>query len=224
MDRACAQDHFLGRIDRDFLASLAVGNTGTAGPFQLQAQHMGMGLDGQVRPVSGRVQIAVDHTPAPAFVLSDLVVAKAGLVIAVVVRVEGLTVLFRREHEGIGNRVALTHLIQMHGAFMPTTVIALGVVFDLFEIGLEGVEIPPPGSAAFPGVVITGLTAHINHAVDQGRAAQALAPRYSYLPAPSVFFGLGLEAPVVTFVSQQLAETGRDRNPETFGFATGLDH
>ena len=60
-----------------------------------------------------------------------------------------------------------------------------------------------------PGVVVAGLAAHVQHAVDRTRTAQHLAARDREAPVAGARLGLRVEAPVDAWAVDQLPETDR---------------
>ena len=224
LDRPRRQDHLDAGLDRDLTPVLAVGDAAATRAVQFQAQHLRLGLDAQIRAAARRLQITVEGAPAAPRRLQHLVVAHAVLTLRVVVVVPRLTVGTRGLHEGLRNREALLHLVEFHRPVVTPRGPALRIVFELAEVRFNVLEPPTARARLFPGVVVAGLAAHINHAVDERRAAQALAARHRDHATARAFLGLGLEAPVVGRVRQQLAEAGRDADPQAARLAAGLQH
>ena len=63
---------------------------------------------------------------------------------------------------------------------------------------------------------------HIDHAVDQTRAAQPFAARDRNRAIVGILFRLSLKAPVVGGVIEQLSKAGWDIDPHTFRLAPGF--
>ena len=70
----------------------------------------------------------------------------------------------------------------------------------------------PAGIVLGPAVVVPGLAAHVDHAVDRRTTAQHLSPRIAQRTALQAFLGFGLEAPVGARVAdaEQIADGNMD--------------
>ncbi|MNI37640.1 hypothetical protein D3C73_917410 [compost metagenome] len=156
--------------------------------------------------------------------LEHLVIANAFLVAAVVVGVQGLAVFLSGAQKGVGHGKPFGNFFQVHGAIFPARVAPGFVMLDLAEDALGLRMAPSRCTRRFPAIVILGLAAHVDHAVDQGGAAHALAARHRDGPAIDVVFGLGGEPPVVVGVHQQLGEARRDGNPHAARLLAGFQH
>ncbi|MNS74046.1 hypothetical protein D3C72_1075090 [compost metagenome] len=207
-----------------FLPVLSVGDAYAALAFEHQPRHVRPAFHVQVLPRGCRLQVAVYHAPAPATMLEHLVIANAFLVAAVVVGVQGLAVFLSGAQKGVGHGKPFGHFFQVHGAIFPARVAPGFVMLDLAEDALGLRMAPSRCTRRFPAIVILGLAAHVDHAVDQGGAAHALAARHRDGPAIDVVFGLGGEPPVVVGVHQQLGEARRDGNPHAARLLAGLQH
>src|SRR4029077_18739645 len=81
----------------------------------------------------------------------------------------------------------------------------------------------PAGQAELaPMIVVTGLTEHVDHAVDRRRAADHLAARIVKTPAIEARFGLRLEQPVSARVTDGKKIANRNMKPDPVVFAARL--
>ena len=98
------------------------------------------------------------------------------------------------------------------------------VVFVLHEGGQH--LLPAPVVVAGQGrplLVVPGLAAHVNHAVDAGAAAQGLATRVAQAAAVQAGVGFGLVEPVGAGVADAVQVADRDVNPVVVIAAAGFD-
>ena len=151
--------------------------------------------------------------------------AEAFLLVAVVVRGLRISRLLAGLDEGAVQRVA--HLVAAAGVKRPlAAAVCVGAAFPglgLAEIG-QAVAIAPAGGArGLPFVEIAGVAAHVDHAVDRGRAAQHLAARTVDAPAVQIGLGLGLEAPVVALHVHGDRERGRHLDEDAAPAAACLE-
>ncbi len=89
---------------------------------------------------------------------------------------------------------------------LPSPVPVLGEL----EIGQHVVPRPAAIAELRPMVVVLGLAAHIDEAVDRARAAQATPARIEDGAAGGAGIGLGAKAPARGRMVQELGEAGRD--------------
>ena len=87
----------------------------------------------------------------------------------------------------------------------------------------QHVVIAPAGEAELaPVIVIGGLSAHRDHGVDGGRAADHLAARIGQRPAVEPGLRLGLEHPVRAGIADRKEVADRDVKPDPVVVAAGL--
>jgi hypothetical protein len=145
-----------------------------------------------------RPQVGVGRGPAPPAPDRRLHRAEALLFLAVVILGRLETRLPAGLDEGVVERVgarAARHVQRAVGA-APRALAAVPA-FHALEVG-QDVGIGPAGRAHLgPGVEIAGMAAHVDHAVDRGRAAEHLAARHHEAPVAEMRLGLGEVAPVV---------------------------
>src|SRR5207253_864044 len=97
------------------------------------------------------------------------------------------------------------------------------VVLVLEEVGQAFLPAPAGVAEGAPVVVVAGLTAHVDHAVDARRTAQHLAAWIAQLAAvePRVF--VGVEEPVRARVADAIEVADRDVDPVIVVLAAGFD-
>ena len=98
------------------------------------------------------------------------------------------------------------------------------VVFVQFEIGQA--VVPVPGRIAQqvgPVVIVAGLAAHVNHAVDAAAAAQGFAARVNQAAAIEACLRLGGETPVGARVANAVQVAHRDVDPVVIVLRAGFD-
>src|SRR6478672_2493437 len=104
---------------------------------------------------------------------------------------------------------------------------ALVEVFVLEEIGQAFAPAPAgigaEAVAGAPAVVVAGLAAHVDHAVDAAAAAQHLAARIAKAAAIEARRRLGGIEPVGARVADAVQVADRDVDPEVVVVAAGLD-
>ena len=86
---------------------------------------------------------------------------------------------------------------------------------------------PGPGGVAAqscPVVVVARLAAHVNHAVDAGRAAQRFAARVAQAAAIQTRLRFGVVQPVGARVANAVQVTDGDVNPVVVVFAPRFNH
>ena len=174
------------------------------------------GQAGQVRPLQGGMQIAAGGAPALAVMDGQLIGPPAFLLEAVEIlgdRVARLTAgLDGRRIDRIGRR----GLGDLQRAIAPVPGVAAPLQgLGTFEIG-QHLGIGPAGQAHLaPLVIVPGMAADIDHAVDRGRSAPAAAAGPPQLAVVQVGLGLGPEAPVVRpLLADQPADPGRHLDHE----------
>ncbi len=224
LHRAQAQQCLAPRPHGEFLAVLAVGHADATLALEQQPRHVRAALHRQVLAAGGGLEVTVDHAPAAAVALRHLVIADPVLAAGVVVRVERQAVLLRRAQEGVGQRKALGHFLQVHRPGLAAGLAAGLIAFNLAEYPLGGAAAPAGGAGGLPAVVVLRPAAHVDHAVDQRRAAQALAARHGDGAAVDVVLRLGGEAPVVVRIHQQLGKARRDRDPHAASLVPRFQH
>ena len=165
------------------------------------------GHDVQVRARHGRPQVGVRRRPAHAVL--DRHVHRAEALLHVAVRIVGLAVacLVAGLDEGAVERVL--HVVAA-GDVQRTVAAAIFVAaggegLRLAEVGQAVAIAPAAGAERLPLVEVVRMAAHVDEAVDRGRAAQDLAARAVDGAAVEARLRRGVVAPVV------LGSVHRDR-------------
>ena len=161
-----------------------------------------------------RLEIGRRGRGAHAVAHGGLVEARALLRRAVEIVVARIAALLRRLDEGRGERMLVAHV--RHAERPAGAVVLVGaalVVLGLAEVR-QHVLVAPAGVAELaPVVEVLGLAADVDQAVDRARSAEHLAARRDDVAAVALRLRLGLVAPVVALVGEQLAVAERDVQP-----------
>ncbi len=218
-DGAAAQQHFAARARNvGLLAAAQITNADGTLALEQHAVGDGMGVDGQVRPLLGLVQITARRAGTPALGRDGAIHrAEAFLLVAV---------------EVIGTRIASLHAGFDHG-MEQLVVVGLGcghadraiaavvvVGADVARLGLaevrQAVEVGPvlQPRCLGPVVVVQGVAADVAHAVDQRGTTQALAAAAVHAAVVHVRFGIGLVGPVVARALQRIRQRRRHLGAE----------
>ena len=216
-------DHHLAPGQRGALAAVhRVTDAGAAGALERQTVRMGAGDNGQIASPHGRVQIAARRGHATALADGRLCHGDAFLHGAVVIGVVGNTHLSRGGHDRIVEGTALVQIGDLQGAVAAAEfIVAARISFHFAEVR-QDVTIAPAAIAQLrPGIIILGLAAHENHAVDGRRAAQQLAPRHIYGAVCAAFLWLRFIQPVGLGIINQTGKSNRHPGPGMVG-APGL--
>ena len=184
--------------------------------------------DGQVGTVFDRVQVSPRRTqPAPPV---DIAVKgpEAFLSVAVDILREGVTRLLDRLEKGTEKGIFTGARFQQQGAI--DTMVFIGTDkagFRAFKVGqIVGVVPVLHTGILAPALIVHGIAANVDHAVDAARAAQHLAPPVENTPVVHVRFRFALVTPVIEFVAQRDRQSGRHVDediPDIVG-ASGLQH
>jgi hypothetical protein len=184
---------------------------------------VGAGLHVQVRAPARPFQVGVGGTPPAAVQDRRLVVAEAFLVAAVVIGVARKSGCHAGVDEGVRQFVAQRQVGDVQRPVRAAhRVAAAAEGLAGLEVGEDGLIGPAAVAELRPGVVVEGLAAHVEGAVDGTRAADDLAARHRESAALDTVLGLGLETPVVAPVVEELGKTHRQADPEAVVLAAGL--
>ena len=96
------------------------------------------------------------------------------------------------------------------------------VILGFFEVRQDFIPAPAHATRLAPALIIRGLAAHIDHAVDGRTAAQHPAARVIYSAAIQPGLGFGFETPVHLRVADAIEITDRDMDPGVGVLAAGL--
>ena len=131
--------------------------------------------------------------------------------------------MLRGVDEGFAQRVRLAHIGNRERAaravqFIRAALLVLGAP----EVGQHILEAPAGIAELPPVVVILGLTANIEQAIDRTGAAQHFAARLDDLAVVEIGFRFGGVEPIDLGVAEQLAVTERNVNPDIAVVSAGL--
>ena len=154
--------------------------------------------DLEVAAFHRRAQIGVGGRPAHAVPHRHVEGAKPLLPLAVEVGADRIAGLTARLDEGVVERVAFEAARRRERP----AVAAIGVgaaakALGAAEVGQHVSISPALRALLFPALEIERMPAHIDEAVDRGRAAQNLAARAVHAPAVEMRLGLAAIAPIV---------------------------
>ena len=179
----------------------------------------------QIGARQGGMQIGGGRAPAASVTDGELIGAKALLLETI--EIAGLFVASLNaggDEAGIDRvlGVGLGDMQRALGAMpgVPSPLQALGT----FEIG-EHIAIAPAGEAHLaPLVIVAGMAADVDHAVDGGGAAPTLAARPPERTIIEVRLGLGPEAPIVVALGgDQAADAGGHAHEQGIILAAGFE-
>jgi hypothetical protein len=97
------------------------------------------------------------------------------------------------------------------------------VVLGFLEVGQDRVVVPAVAAALAPLVIVGGVAAHIDHAVDRRGAAQDLAARLVHHAVVELWLGLRVEHPVDLGIVVGLVVAERDVDPGIGVARAGLE-
>ena len=211
-DRAAADQHLAARARLPHLVALQPGHADGAVALKQHPVAQGAGAHRQVRALARRVEVGQRGAAAPPVGGGGAVHrAEAFLTVAVQVVGAGVAGLLARAHEGLEQRadVGLRRGDVQRALAAVPVVGALVAGLGLAEIG-QAVGVAPALQAGLlrPALVVHRVAADVDHAVDQRRAAQALAAALRHAPPAHVRLGLGDVGPVVGGALQRVGQRG----------------
>ena len=173
------------------------------------AGRQGTGAQKHVRALHGGAQVG--HGGAPASALVNRHVHRTKTFLAVTVHVFGARVagLLTGLDEGFVERVVTGSGAHVQWAAVAAVVVApFGPCFGLAKVR-QAMRVTPVGQvvAARPALVIQGVSADVDHAVDRGGAADHFASRTVDAPVVHEGLGLGLVQPSVARVGHGVGKT-----------------
>src|SRR5882672_214800 len=149
-----------------------------AAVFQQHALGLGAQDDSQIGPSARRAQEGLGRVDAHAAPLVDLKIADAQIVAAVEIADAGNADGHGGVAHGVEDRPMQALFLDAPLAAAAVTVVgAVHEVLVLLEIGQHIVPAPAGIAELAPVIVVAGLAAHVDHAVDRGAAAEHLAAR-----------------------------------------------
>ena len=177
----------------------------------------------QIGAMQSGLQKTPRRRPAASALLVDVEIADAFIVAGVEIRNFPDSHLFRRVADRVQNGPGQPRRFDPPAAADAVMLaFAQKVIFEPAERG-QHVVITPAGQAELaPVVVIGGLSAHRDHGVDGGGAADHLAAGIGQRAAVEAGFGLGPEHPVRTRIADGEEIADRDVKPDPVVVAAGL--
>ena len=152
----------------------------------------------EIAPLHRRPQIGVGGRPAHAVPHRHVEAAESLLLLAVEVGAHRIAGLPARLDEGVVERIALGPCARRQRPVAAAIGVgAAAQTFGAAEIGQHVAIAPARRAFLLPALEIERIAAHIDEAVDRGRAAEDLAARAVQAPAVQMRLGLGLIAPVI---------------------------
>ncbi len=227
VERAARHDHLAG-VDMVAGPSPSVVDPGAAGAVEHESLGLREGHQVEVRAFEDRMEIGAGRAETTAAV--DVLVEGREALLTEAVHVIGdaesglPSGLEPGGEQGSGRRPAL----QLERTVTATPLIGPGEAgLHPFEVG-EAVRVTPVRETGQlrPLLVVGGIAALEDHAVDARTATEHLAARVVEASTAHVLFGLGLVAPVVETVADGIGEGGRhvdEHIPAPVG-AAGLEH
>ena len=222
--RAGRKHHFATGRDALGLALMPDLDAGDAAPLGDEAQRLRAGPQGQVGTPQGRLQEGRGRGPAQALLLVDLEIADTFVIAAVEIGAGGDALLDRRGTEQVEHLPAEPHPLDTQLA-VPTvmrTRLALAP-FAAQEMRQHVVPAPARVAELAPVVVVGGLAAHVDHAVDGRGTADHLAARVAQRSPVQARHRLGAIAPVGPRVAHGVEVADRDVEPDPVILAAGLE-
>ena len=222
VDGAAAQHHLAPGAQRLLHAALGIDHAGAAAIFQQEAACWGIGDDLQI----GRAgfEIGGGGGAAQAIAGGDLIPAGALLLMAVEIGVFREAQLLGRGDEGGGDGVVVAHIGDAERAALAVQVIgATLIILGGAEMRQDIGEAPADAAQLPPMIVIGGLAADIDQAVDGGGAAHHPAARPIDLAAFQLWLAGGFQVPGEFGVIHGLGIADGDMQPGVGGPAAGLE-
>jgi hypothetical protein len=245
VDGARAQQHLLACLHIDHLRAGPHLGAAAAQPTTgqwLEQQPADLGMRPQLEigaAIAGGPQKGLGRVPAQPALLVDLEIAHALVAAAVEVLGGGNAGLLGGLGKGVQDVPA--QALALHAPFAAAARALAAVQRAELRIGIaagiqppvalvlaEGRQhlVPAPGVVARelgPAVVVAGLAAHVDHAVDAGAAAQGLAARIAQAPAVEALVRLGLVQPVGARVADAVQVAHGNVDPVVVVLGAGLD-
>ncbi|VTR66341.1 conserved hypothetical protein [Desulfosarcina cetonica] len=227
IDGPAATDNF-ATVGVVHLAALSVGHADGAFTLEQDPGNQGVAFDRQVATLLDRVDIGSCRIPAAAAIGGAVEPAEALLLETVDIPGERIARLADSHEKCIEQGIVAAGRGQIKGACRARVGIGADhAALDAFEIG-QAVGVGPVGQAVFlgPFLVIHGVAANVDHAVNAAGSAQHLAPG---LVDPAVMhegFGIGLVPPVIGTAGERVSQ-GRghvDAKIEAMVRSAGFQH
>ncbi|CCJ88366.1 protein of unknown function DUF140 [Cronobacter turicensis 564] len=204
-DGACAEQHFAARMNllRRVAGTMKIFHARRAFVLKKNTVSGGMGDDFQVRALLRGIQIAARGAGAAAF-RRDEAIHRAEAFLLIAIQIVGARIA--RLHARLNHRREQRIVARFAGGDADRAVAAVVVVrADIARLGFtvvgQAVEVCPALKAGLlrPVVEIHRVAAHVAHAVNQRRAAKALAAPALHAAVVHIRLRLGFIGPVITF-------------------------
>jgi hypothetical protein len=184
---------------------------------------MPVGPDRQVGAGFGGLEVGGGGAPAALVLGGRLVVAAALLPGAVEVGIERNAGLLAGFEQGFGD-FPFVGLVgdSQRSAGAVVFVGAAFVVLGFAEVGQDRGVVPAFVAKLAPLVVVGGVAAHIDHAVDRAGATEHLAAGLVHGAAVELLFRFGFEFPVHPRIDEGFRVAHRDVDPEFVVVAAGF--
>jgi hypothetical protein len=167
-------------------------------------------LDGEIRTVQRRNEIALRRAATLAILDGKLIGANAFLLRAIEIIRIGMTGLLACLDKSIEQHVRLAGIADAERAIAAMKrAVAILIAFRTAEIGQHIRKAPAFKAELTPHVIVARMAANIDHAVDRGRPAKHLATRPVELAIVQVGLAFRLIAPVRHIGADQLSDACR---------------
>ncbi len=175
--RAAAHDHLARSMRGHRFPTAPVAHAGGAGSIEDDPFAQRTSFHREVGPVEDRFQIGRSRTPSTGVADGELVPPETFLLGAVEIWVGRVAGLNPRRHEGVEQVVVMGGIANRQRPVRPVIRIAAAhIALRPLEVG-QDIGIGPPRQAELaPVVVIARMSADIDHAIDERRSAERLAP------------------------------------------------
>ena len=187
-----------------------------------------MGDDGQVLAIERRLQETASGVPSRASALVDLKVARALVVAAI-------EILDARDPGLLGRVGPSVENVPLNARGFDTpfpaaqmNIVEVGrlkrmLVFVLHEVGQNIVPGPSRIAELAPEIIVAGLTAHVDHAVDRRTATEHLAAWIVETAPVEAGLLCRLEPPVDPRIAVAVEIADRDVDPHVIVLAAGFE-
>ena len=224
-DGAHRQDHRPCSSDGPRRAA-APADDGAGRPAVLddEAERRAVGHEAEIAPTRCRPEKGIGRIDAPPIMDIDVVNAEPGLPRAIEIIVAAEAALAGRREECIVERPVIPRPARLERSLggMERT-IAAPAAFRLLEIGQHLAERPAGETRRGPAVIVAGIAANVDHAVDRRRPAEAAAARPVDAPPAEPRLRLGAVHPVMPRPAEHIAIGTGHRHQQAVAAAARFD-
>ncbi len=175
----------------------------------------GMGLHPKIGTVCDRMQKSVRGTPPPPALLRDFEIARAFIVAAIEIAGFGDAIFPRRFSERVEQLPSQSLTFDPHFAAGAVNGAGTGkMILGLHEIWQNVVPAPPQIPGLPPSLIVRGLPAHVNHAIDRRRASEDATAGIIQSAAIELWLWFGSKAPVGPGIAHAIEVADRHLDPE----------